>query len=227
MAGCTRGPRADRRAAISCDLDAIRAAITDRTRAIVTVSPNNPSGAVYPEAALREVNALCRERGLYHIATRSTSTSPTDGARTCRPDRFAGAERPHDLAVLAVEGVRLRRLAHRLHGVSGASRRRRWRRCQDTILVCPPVDRRRWRAVAALEVGRAYCEPHVRDARRDPRHRHREAGDARRRWCTVPPADGAFYCLLRVNAEHDPMRARRAADSRAQGGGDSRARRSA
>ena len=30
------------------DLDAIEAAITPRTRAIVTISPNNPSGAVYP-----------------------------------------------------------------------------------------------------------------------------------------------------------------------------------
>ena len=35
------------------DVDAIRAAITPRTRAILTVSPNNPSGAVYSEAALR------------------------------------------------------------------------------------------------------------------------------------------------------------------------------
>jgi aspartate/methionine/tyrosine aminotransferase len=24
--------------------------------------------------------------------------------------------------------------------------------------------------------------------------------------CTVPPADGAFYCFLRVNANADPMR---------------------
>ena len=37
------------------DLEALRAAITPRTRAILTVSPNNPSGAVYPESALRGV----------------------------------------------------------------------------------------------------------------------------------------------------------------------------
>ena len=49
-------------------LDALRAAITDRTRAIVTVTPNNPSGAVFSEASLREINTLCRERGIYHIA---------------------------------------------------------------------------------------------------------------------------------------------------------------
>ena len=49
------------------DAQKIASAITERTRAIVTVSPNNPTGAVYPEADLRAVNALCRERGLFHI----------------------------------------------------------------------------------------------------------------------------------------------------------------
>ena len=49
------------------DVRAIEGAITPRTRAVVTVSPNNPTGAVYPEADLRAVNALCRDRGIFHI----------------------------------------------------------------------------------------------------------------------------------------------------------------
>ena len=48
--------------------DAIRAAITDKTRAFVTISPNNPTGAVYPETALREINQFCGEHGIYHIS---------------------------------------------------------------------------------------------------------------------------------------------------------------
>ncbi|HEY9616492.1 MAG TPA: aminotransferase class I/II-fold pyridoxal phosphate-dependent enzyme, partial [Microcoleaceae cyanobacterium] len=48
-------------------LEAIEQAITDRTRAIVTISPNNPTGVVYPEADLRQVNQLCRDQGIYHI----------------------------------------------------------------------------------------------------------------------------------------------------------------
>ena len=46
----------------------IAAAMSERTAAVVTISPNNPSGAVYPEETLRAINALCRERGIYHIS---------------------------------------------------------------------------------------------------------------------------------------------------------------
>ena len=66
MAGCRPVP-VDTDEHYQVRPDAIRRAITPRTRAVVTISPNNPSGAVYSEAALREVNELCREHGLYHI----------------------------------------------------------------------------------------------------------------------------------------------------------------
>ena len=67
MAACrvVRVPTDDR---YQLDLDALRRAITPRTRAIVTVTPNNPTGAVYPESDLLAVNRLCAERGVYHIS---------------------------------------------------------------------------------------------------------------------------------------------------------------
>ncbi len=40
------------------------AAITDRTRAIVLVTPNNPTGAVYPPALIESFFELARRRGL-------------------------------------------------------------------------------------------------------------------------------------------------------------------
>jgi aspartate aminotransferase len=43
------------------DLDRIAAAITPRTKAIILNSPNNPTGAMYSEAALRELNGLVRD----------------------------------------------------------------------------------------------------------------------------------------------------------------------
>lgn len=48
----------------SLDLDAIRAAITSRTRAIILNSPHNPTGVIYSEATLRELEALLQ--GLDH-----------------------------------------------------------------------------------------------------------------------------------------------------------------
>ena len=52
----------------SLNVEAMAAAITPRTRAIITVSPNNPTGAVYSEASLRAINALCAQHGLYHFS---------------------------------------------------------------------------------------------------------------------------------------------------------------
>lgn len=45
--------------------------ITDRTRAIVLISPNNPTGAVYPPEVLHRFAELCRRRGLWLILDES------------------------------------------------------------------------------------------------------------------------------------------------------------
>ena len=50
------------------DVAALESAITSQSRAIVTISPNNPTGAVYSRESLTAVNRLCRDRGLYHIS---------------------------------------------------------------------------------------------------------------------------------------------------------------
>ncbi|MEM9172316.1 MAG: aminotransferase class I/II-fold pyridoxal phosphate-dependent enzyme [Pseudomonadota bacterium] len=44
--------------------DDIEALISERTRAIVVINPNNPTGAVYPEATLRAIVALAEEHNL-------------------------------------------------------------------------------------------------------------------------------------------------------------------
>jgi aspartate/methionine/tyrosine aminotransferase len=43
----------------------IAAALNPGVRAVVLITPNNPTGAVYPPALLHDVQALCRERGLW------------------------------------------------------------------------------------------------------------------------------------------------------------------
>lgn len=50
------------------DVDAMAAAVTDRTRAILINSPNNPTGAVYPRADLERIARLAIERDLWLVA---------------------------------------------------------------------------------------------------------------------------------------------------------------
>jgi len=47
----------------SLDLDAIRGAITDKTKAILINSPNNPTGKVYDQDSIAALAALLAERG--------------------------------------------------------------------------------------------------------------------------------------------------------------------
>jgi aspartate/methionine/tyrosine aminotransferase len=202
MADCTAVPvpTDDRH---QLDLDAIRRAITPRTRAIVTVTPNNPTGAVFPEAALREVNDLCARHGLFHISDEVYEYFTYGSATHASPGAFDGAE-AHTISLFSLSkaygfaGWRIGYMVYpeRLHEAIA--------KVQDTVLVCPPVISQ-IAAVAAMEAGPAYCRQHL--------HALAEVRDivlselrALEPLCTVPPTEGAFYCFLRVNAEADPMR---------------------
>src|SRR6187402_3608617 len=81
-------------------LDLLRAAITSRTRAIVTVTPNNPTGAVYPEATLRAINALCGERGIYHLCDEPYEYFTYGGARHFSGGSIVGAE-AHTISIFS------------------------------------------------------------------------------------------------------------------------------
>lgn len=50
------------------DFDNLKANITHKTKLLVINSPNNPSGAVYPEATLRELAALAEKHNLLVIS---------------------------------------------------------------------------------------------------------------------------------------------------------------
>jgi aspartate aminotransferase len=50
------------------DLHALEASITNRTKAIVVNSPNNPTGAVYPEITLRKIAQIAEEHDLVIIS---------------------------------------------------------------------------------------------------------------------------------------------------------------
>ncbi|WP_105384869.1 aminotransferase [Neorhizobium alkalisoli] len=49
------------------DLVSLEAAITPDVRALALVSPNNPTGAIYPPSLLEAIFRLCREKGIWLI----------------------------------------------------------------------------------------------------------------------------------------------------------------
>jgi alanine-synthesizing transaminase len=50
------------------DLDDLRAKISDRTKALVLINPNNPTGAVYPQPVLEQLADIARSNGLVVLA---------------------------------------------------------------------------------------------------------------------------------------------------------------
>ncbi|MEO7158229.1 MAG: aminotransferase class I/II-fold pyridoxal phosphate-dependent enzyme [Vicinamibacterales bacterium] len=50
------------------DLDHLKSLITAKTRALVVIDPNNPTGAIYPEATRRALIAIAEQHGLVVLA---------------------------------------------------------------------------------------------------------------------------------------------------------------
>jgi len=194
------GVRTDRE--YQLDLDALAAAITPRTRAIVTVSPNNPTGAVYPEAALRAVNALCRERGLFHIHDEAYEYFTYAPARHFSPGSLPGAA-GHTMSLYSLSkayGMASWRIGYMVvPGVLAEA----IHKIQDTLLICPPAASQR-AALAALGVGAGYPRRYLPqlDAMR---HTIYEALHDPAVPCDVPAVAGAFYYLIRVHSALDSM----------------------
>jgi aspartate/methionine/tyrosine aminotransferase len=201
MAGCRAvGVATD--AQYQLQLEAMRGAITDRTRAIVTISPNNPSGAVYPEAALRAVSALCRDNRLYHISDEVYEYFTYGSARHSSPASFEGAG-DDTISIYSLS---------KAYGMAG------WRvgyfvypehlspammKSQDTLLVCATVIAQ-VAAAAAVRAGRGYCAPHVIELGAVRRLVLDAFGSLGSLVTVLPPA-GAFYCLAKVNSNLDAM----------------------
>jgi alanine-synthesizing transaminase len=63
------------------DPAAIEAQVTPRTRALVVINPNNPTGAVYPRALLEQLVAIARRHHLLLLADEIYDGITYDGAR--------------------------------------------------------------------------------------------------------------------------------------------------
>ncbi|PSB01976.1 aspartate aminotransferase [Merismopedia glauca CCAP 1448/3] len=178
------------------DLDAISGAITPKTRAIVTISPNNPTGAVYPQSSLEQVNQICRDNQIYHISDEAYEYFTYDGVKHFSPGSIPDSSR-HTISLYSLSkayGFASWRIGYMVipqHLVDPINK------IQDTILICPPVISQ-YAALGALQTGISYCQEKLTEiaiARQIVLAQLKSLGDI----CTIPQADGAFYFLLKVN----------------------------
>jgi aspartate/methionine/tyrosine aminotransferase len=176
--------------------DAIAQAITERTRAVVTISPNNPTGAVYPEAALREVNDICRNHGIYHISDEAYEYFTYNGVKHTSPGAFPHSSK-HTISLYSLSkayGFASWRIGYMVipeHLLVPV------KKIQDTIVICPPVISQ-YAALGALQVGANYCREKI-EAIASVRELALDSLKRLEGLCASTPADGAFYFLLKVH----------------------------
>jgi aspartate/methionine/tyrosine aminotransferase len=191
----------------SLDVQAMAQAITPRTRAIVTVSPNNPTGAVYSEADLREINALCARAGIYHFSDEAYEYFTFEGARHFSPGSIPGAH-THTLSFYSLSknfGMASWRVGYVVFPAAliGAMNK-----VQDTNLICAPVPSQLL-GLEALRLGRAWVQPQVEQLARVRSAVHQaleELGDLVR----FPRTRGAFYVLMQLPGVEDALAFNRA-----------------
>ena len=138
------------------DIELLQAAITDRTRGIVTVSPHNPTGQVYPPELLRKINDLCRERGIYHIHDEAYEYFVYEGSAVVSPASWPGTEK-HTISLFSLSkafGFASWRIGYM---VIPEHLRLAVSKIQDTVLICPSVIAQ-YAAMGVFEVGKAYFD---------------------------------------------------------------------
>jgi len=179
----------------SLDVAAMAAAITPRTRAILTVSPNNPTGAVYSEASLRAVNALCAQHGIYHFSDEAYEYFTYEGAKHFSPASIPGAMK-HTLSFYSMSknyGMASWRVGY---VIFPANLFDAMNKVQDTNLICAPMPSQLL-ALEALKLGRNWVEPKVKalsEVRQTVYKTLENLGDL----VQFPQTQGAFYVLMKL-----------------------------
>ena len=180
--------------------DAIRQAIRPRTKAVVTISPNNPTGVVYPKVVLQEVNEICREYGIYHITDETYEYFTYDGA-----SHFSAGSTPgnHTISLFSLSkayGFASWRIGYMVipaHLMSAVIK------IQDTNLICA-AGISQYAALGALQAGKQFCLEKV-EAIAQVRQIVLHELAAIPYLCTIPPTQGAFYFLLKVQTDLDSL----------------------
>ncbi|MBD2438575.1 pyridoxal phosphate-dependent aminotransferase [Nostoc sp. FACHB-110] len=180
--------------------EAIAAAITPKTRAVVTISPNNPTGVVYSEVALLQVNQICGDRNIYHISDEAYEYFTYNGVKHVSPAAFPGSSN-HTISLYSLSkayGFASWRIGYMVipqHLLVAV------KKVQDTILICPPVISQ-YAALGALHAKDKYLQENIGEIAK-VRELVLDYLHSLQNLSTIAPADGAFYFFLKVHTQID------------------------
>mgnify|MGYP006279199117 CR=1 FL=1 len=130
--------------------------ITSKTKAIVTVSPNNPTGAVYSFEEMKAINQLCEDHSLYHISDEVYEYFVYDQANHTSALRFDESI-SHTICLFSLSkafslsGFRIGYMIYPGFLQSDLLK------AQDTIGICAPTPAQA-AALAAIPLGDSYCK---------------------------------------------------------------------
>jgi aspartate/methionine/tyrosine aminotransferase len=178
--------------------EAIAQAITPKTKAVVTISPNNPTGVVYSESVLRQVNQICSDRGIYHISDEAYEYFTYNGVKHVSPSRFTDSNK-YTISLYSLSkayGFASWRIGYMVipqHLLVAV------KKVQDTILICPPVVSQ-YAALGALQAQDAYLRDNI-GAIAEVRQIVLDSLNHLHDLSSITPANGAFYFFLKVNTQ--------------------------
>lgn len=183
------------------DLTAIAEAVTPKTRAIVTVSPNNPTGVVYTPEAIRAVNKLCGSSGVYHIHDEAY-------------EHFVFGETPHS-SPLGIANSHEHTVG--LFSFSKAYAMAGWRmgyavvpehleepllKVQDTNLICPTILSQQL-ALEAIKAGSPWCQEQIERLSRVRSEMYTQLNSIG--GLKVAVSDGALYFMASLSSNYDDL----------------------
>jgi aspartate aminotransferase len=93
-------------------LKEIEQAVSSYTKAIIVNSPNNPSGAMYPESFIAEIVEFCERKGIYLIMDDIYHKLVFDGKTHVSPYRFTSRD-TEGTKVITINGI------SKLYGMTG------------------------------------------------------------------------------------------------------------
>lgn len=181
-------------------LDQLEAAITPKTKAIVTISPNNPTGVVYSEKSLREVNQLCKDKEIYHIHDEAYDYFTYENNSYFSPGSIEGSDQYTILlySLSKAYGLASWRMGYL---VFPEALKNGLAKIQDTFLICPPMISQ-YAALSCLKLGKSYCQPYLQQLN-EVRQIVLEKLKVLDSFCTLIPTQGSFYVFLKINKPID------------------------